>query len=176
MTSKFNRFLILIPFIVLNFSCRSVAQTATQVDSNGSSQKFTVTLSQTHGVSTSVQRTPDMNVTTTAVLVLGPGSSTQQTTADGTSGGLKQSTGGTDSTGSALVSGQGVTSGISGLSQVNYGDGTLYKVEITPKDLLSNENVPRLGTASGSAAGSTSTTLSIESTNTNFVNSLIQAF
>lgn len=138
------------------------AQTQSSSTNSGDSQRFTVSLTNTHGVSTSAQMTPDFDVKTTAKMIIGPGSSSNQTSADGAL--------------AILEPGRGASQGISGFTQVNFGDGTQYEVTITPRELADGEKRNFLGTASGSASGSTNTTLTIESTQSSFVNTLIQNF
>ena len=138
------------------------AQTQSQSTSSGNTERFTISLTNTHGVSSSAQMTPDFDVKTTAKMIIGPGSTSSQTNADGAL--------------AVLEPGRGASQGVSGFTQVNFGEGTQYEVTITPRALADGEKRTFLGTASGSASGSTSTSLTIDSTQSAFVNTLIQNF
>ena len=153
---------ILLSAVFATASAKAQTQTVTQ-SNDGTSQKLSVSLTSTHGVSTSAQMSPDFDVTTSAKMIIGPGSFSTQASADGASAAFTPGLG-------------GATQGITGMNQVNFGTGTEYSVTITPRELGPNETRSILGTASGSAVGTTNTTLTIESTQSSFINSLTQQF
>jgi len=133
----------------------------------GSTNRFSLTLTQTHGVSSSVTMTPDYVVGTTANLVIAPGSSTKQET-------LQQATASLNPNGEKGLE----ANGASGKQDIYYADGTQYKVEITPR--ISNPNdtswkSQTLSQASGQASGITSTNLTVDSTVSSFVNSFVNS-
>ena len=149
--------------VLFNALC-CMAQTQTVTQSNeGSSQKLSVSLTSTHGVSTSAQMSPDFDVTTNAKMIIGPGSYSTQSSADGASAAFTPGVG-------------GATKGITGINQINFGTGTEYSVNITPREMGANEARSILGTAAGTAVGTTNTTLTIESTQSSFINTLMQQF
>lgn len=151
-------------FSALGVPKQVLAQSQTTMQSSdGTSQKLTVSLSSTHGVSTSAQMSPDFTVSTSAKMIIGPDSSATQSAADGISAILNAGSG-------------GATQGITGKNVVNFGPGTEYAVTITPKELGANESRSIVGTASGSAMGTANTTLTIESTQSAFINTLTQQF
>ena len=161
-TRIFSLSSLFIGILLLATSSSAHTQTVTQ-SNEGSSQKFSVSLTSTHGVTTSAQMTPDFDVTTSAKMAIGPGSSSSQTSADGTSATFTPGLG-------------GASKGITGINKINFGTGTEYSVIITPRDSIKNESRSVVGIASGSAVGTTNTTLTIDSTQSSFFNTLMQQF
>jgi hypothetical protein len=153
---------LLLSALLPALSVKAQSQTSTQ-SSDGTSQKLTVSLTSTHGVSTSAQMSPDFDVTTSAKMIIRPDSFSTQAAADGASAAFTPGLG-------------GGSQGISGVNQVNFGAGTEYSVNIKPRELGPGEAPSILGTASGSAVGTTNTSLTIESTQSSFVNTLTQQF
>lgn len=141
--------------------------------SRGSSNTFTITINSTHGIQSSASRTPDFAVETYGNMVIGPDSTSVQQNSDGTSGYMK--TGGGE--------GLGQTVGVSGMQRINFGEGTRYEVKIIPKSDqeicptgASGCTIPEIGNANASSVGSTSTTISVNSTESSFVNTFIKSF
>jgi hypothetical protein len=109
-------------------------------------------------------------------MVVGAGSTSIQENKDGASG--------TMSSGNGI--GEGQTTGIAGMQRINFGEGTRYEVKITPKsDLEICPNgtgagtgcvIPEIGNASASSTGSTTTSISVNSTESSFVNTFIKTF
>jgi hypothetical protein len=145
----------------------------TNNESRGSTNTFTITINSTHGVQTSASRTPDFKVETFGSLIVGPESTSIQTNNDGAAGYMKTSGG----------VGEGQTVGVSGLQRVNFGEGTRYEVKITPKtdDEIcppgaTDCKIPEIGNANASSFGSTSTSITVTSSESSFVNTFIRSF
>jgi len=142
--------------------------------SRGSSNTFTITINSTHGIQTNASRTPDFAVETYGNMVVGPGSTSIQENKDGASGYMK--TGGGEGLGQSV--------GVSGMQRINFGEGTRYEVKIVPKteaEICSAESgatcaVPDIGNASASSIGTTSTSITVNSTESSFVNTFIRSF
>lgn len=143
-------------------------QTITDNANSGSSQRFSLSINQTHGVSATATMTPDMMVKTTAILNVDSGSFTSQDSNTGTSASMTPNSMGTN--------------GLSGSTTVRYGNGTTYSVEIGPRTYTEPsgnevpillENVRSVSTATGQSSGFTNTTITVDSTNTSFMNSFI---
>jgi len=132
--------------------------------SSGNSSSFTITVNSTHGISSSATKTPDFNVTTYGNMVVGPNSTSIQQNDEGAQGFIQSNSDGT----------VGQTKGISGFQRVNFGEGTEYRVNITPVDSVKASN--GIGTASGSSTGSVSTTITVSGTETDFLNSFVRSF
>lgn len=133
----------------------------------GSSSRFSLTLTQTHGVSSSVTMTPDYVVNTTANLVIKPGSGTVQETLQAASASLNPN-------GERGLE----ANGAGGKQEIIYDAGTQYKVEITPRITDPKDDSWKslpLSQASGSAQGITSTNITVDSTLTNFMNSFVNS-
>lgn len=166
----------LIFFLLLTTSARAQLSERTSNESKGSSNSFTITINSTHGVQSSASRTPDFKVETYGNLVVGPNSTSIQENKDGASGVMSSGTG----------NGEGKTGGVSGMQRINFGEGTRYEVKIIPKtdsELCPNGTgqnsgckIPEYGTANASSTGSTSTSLTVTSTESSFVNSFIKSF
>ena len=148
----------------------------TNNQSRGSSNSFTITVTSTHGVQTNASRTPDFKVETYGNMVVGPGSTSKQENNDGASGVM--------SSGSGI--GEGLTTGVSGMQRINFGEGTRYEVKIIPKSDLeicpngtgpaTGCTIPEIGNASASSSGSTTTSITVNSTESSFVNSFVKSF
>lgn len=142
--------------------------TYTNNSNTGSTQRFSLSINQTHGVSASATMTPDMMVKTDAVLNVGSDSFTGQDTTAGTSASM---------TPSSML-----TNGLSGSTLIKYDNGTSYSVNIGPRtyrDPQGNEvplildNIRSTSTASGQSSGFTNTTITVDSTNSSFINSFV---
>lgn len=141
--------------------------------SRGSSNTFTITINSTHGIQTNASRTPDFAVETYGNMVVAPESTSIQENKDGTSGYMK--TGGGE--------GLGQTVGVSGMQRINFGEGTRYEVKIIPKTEAemcptgsTGCTLPEIGNANGSSVGTTSTSITVNSTESSFVNTFIRSF
>ena len=132
--------------------------------SSGNSNSFTITINSTHGISSSASKTPDFNVTTYGNMVVGPNSTSIQQNDDGAQGFIQSNSNGT----------LGQTKGVSGFQRVNFGEGTEYRVNITPVESSKAPN--SIGTASGSSTGSVTTTITVSGTETDFLNSFVRSF
>jgi hypothetical protein len=164
--------------LLATFQQIAIAQVSerTNNQSRGSTNAFSITVNSTHGVQTSASRTPDFKVETYGNMVVGTGSTSIQENKDGSSG-FMTTGGGT---------GEGQTVGISGFQRVNFGEGTRYEVKITPKtdaEICPNGTgpesgckIPEIGNANASSVGTTSTSISVNSTESSFVNSFIRSF
>lgn len=119
--SSIRGYLLAAGLVGLLFPGVSRSQTQSSNSNSGESQRFTVSLTNTHGVSTSAQMTPEFDVKTTAKMIIGPGSSSNQTSSDGAL--------------AILEPGRGASQGISGFTDVKFGEGTQYEVLITPREL-----------------------------------------
>ena len=145
----------------------------TNNESRGSSNSFTITVNSTHGIQTSASRTPDFKVETYGNMVVGEGSTSIQENKDGSSGYM--SSGGGEGIGQSV--------GVSGMQRINFGEGTRYEVKIIPKtdaEICSNTTVdckiPDIGNANASSTGTTSTSITVNSTESSFVNTFIRNF
>lgn len=144
--------------------------------SRGSSNTFTITINSTHGIQTNASRTPDFAVETYGNMVVGPDSTSIQENKDGASGYMK--TGGGEGLGQSV--------GVSGMQRINFGEGTRYEVKIIPKSEAEICGVasasgaacslPEIGTANASSVGTTSTSITVNSTESSFVNTFIRSF
>lgn len=177
--------LLLVSSVAVGNSSPALAQSTEETNnrSTGSSNSFTITVTSTHGIQTSTSRTPDFNVEAFGNMVVGPDSTSIQENKDGTTGYM--SSGGGE--------GLGQTLGVSGMQRINFEpgscdennncSGTYYRTKITSKD---NDEicagagdqcvVPAIGNASASAIGSTSTSITVNATESSFVNSFIKSF
>ncbi|MCX5936794.1 MAG: hypothetical protein NTW02_00950, partial [Cyanobium sp. LacPavin_0920_WC12_MAG_62_9] len=115
--------------------------------SSGNSSSFTITVNSTHGISSSASKTPDFNVTNYGNMFVVTNSTSIQQNEEGAQGFIQSNSNGT----------VGQTKGISGFQRVNFGEGTEYRVNITPVESSKASN--GIGTASGSSTGSVSTTI-----------------
>jgi len=162
--------------LLLPFGAKAQLSEDTNNRSTGSSNSFTISVTSTHGIQTSASRTPDFRVETYGNMVVGPGSTSIQENKDGASG--------TMSSGNGL--GEGQTAGIAGMQRINFGEGTRYEVKIIPKtdqEICPNGTgpatgctIPEIGNASASSTGSTTTSISVNSTESSFVNTFIKSF
>ena len=141
--------------------------------SRGSSNTFTITINSTHGIQSSASRTPDFAVETYGNMVVGSDSTSIQQNSDGTSGYMR--TGGGE--------GLGQTVGVSGMQRINFGEGTRYEVKIIPKSDQeicppgsTGCTIPEIGNANASSVGTTSTSITVNSTESSFVNTFIKSF
>ena len=145
----------------------------TNNESRGSANSFTITINSTHGIQTSASRTPDFKVETFGNMVVGENSTSIQENKDGSSGFMSSGSG----------EGVGQTVGVSGMQRINFGEGTRYEVKIIPKsdseicpDPAANCTIPDVGTANASSTGSTSTSITVNSTESTFFNTFIRTF
>ena len=144
----------------------------TDNQTTGSSTTFQIKINSSHGVSTSITKTKDTDASASGTLIVGPNSTSIQENKDGASGFMQQG-GGT---------GLGQTTGVSGFQRINFGEGTRYDASV--RSLTSEEfcagvtscSLPEMGNASASANGNTSTTISVESTESAFINSFVRSF
>jgi len=158
---------LLIESLILSFwQTESFSQIVENTNnrSSGNSSSFTITVNSTHGISSSASKTPDFNVTTYGNMVVGPNSTSIQQNDDGAQGFIQSDSNGT----------VGQTKGVSGFQRVNFGEGTEYRVTITPVQTSNASN--SIGTASGSSTGSVSTTITVTGTETDFLNSFVRSF
>jgi hypothetical protein len=155
--------LFLVP-LFLSYPDQAIAQIKenTSNESKGSTNSFTITINSTHGIQSSASRTPDFKVETYGNMVVGENSTSIQENKDGSSGYMTSGAG----------EGIGQTVGVSG-----------YEVKITPKsdseicpDPAANCTIPEIGTANASSTGSTSTSISVNSTESTFFNTFIRTF
>jgi len=173
-------------FVLLLLSIEpSGAQTSEETNnrSTGSANSFTITVTSTHGISTSTSRTPDFDVEAFGNMVVGANSTSVQENKDGTTG-YMQSGGG---------EGLGQTVGVSGMQRINFEPGsctadgqctgTYYRTSIKSKEnseicanVIGECSIPGIGNASASAVGSTSTSITVNATESSFVNSFVKSF
>ncbi len=167
-------FLSVIFPLLTSSPCLAQISEDTNNQSEGTSSSFTIKVMSTHGVQTNTSRTRDMNVEATGTLIVGPDSTSIQQNDDGSLGFISQADG----------TAQGQTQGVAGFQRINFGEGTRYDVKITTLD---NElvcptggdiqcTIPDVGSASGTVLGQTSTTLTVDATQSSFVNSFIRSF
>lgn len=153
--------------LLTSLSCHAQQFQETTSATEGSKSSFSLTLTQSHGVSSSVTMTPDYIVKTTANLVVGEGSKTEQTTLQSTSASLNPN------------GDRGLeANGASGTQTIIYGEGTQYQVQISPR--ISNEvdqswKAMPLSQASGQASGISTTQLTVDSTTSSFVNTFVNS-
>lgn len=175
LSSVLSSFLLLAPVISLTHTDQAKAQIKenTNNKSEGSANSFTITINSTHGIQSSASRTPDFKVETYGNMVVDANSTSIQENKDGSTGYMKSGGG----------EGIGQTVGVSGMQRINFGEGTRYEVKIIPKsdaeicaDLASDCTIPKIGTANASSTGSTSTSISVNSTESTFVNTFIRTF
>ena len=163
-----------------------IAQTSqsSSQTSTGSNNRLSVTISNSNGVSSSATSTPNFDVYTSAKLIVGPGSTSFQDVTDPAASISASGQGNPaqllDSSGQLINSSyssnaNGVAQGAASTGNIQYGEGTAYEVKITPKD-VSGKARDSYSTATGSATGTVSTQLSIDSTNSNFVNTFLSSF
>jgi hypothetical protein len=169
-----KRFLLAAVVLMTLAPAQQAYAQATQSTSNsstGTTNRLSVTISNTNGVSSSATMTPNFDVYTSAKLIVGPDSTSFQEISDPTA--ALNNTGNTP--GSTSSSASGVAQGASSIGNIKYGDGTAYEVRITPKD---NEGQPRdaYSTAQGSASGNVTTQIVIDSTSSSFVNAFFSSF
>jgi len=168
-----------LPAAFLQFAPASVRAQLSENTNNvsrGSSNTFTITINSTHGIQTNASRTPDFAVETYGNMVVGADSTSIQENRDGASGYMK--TGGGE--------GQGQSVGVSGMQRINFGEGTRYEVKVIPKTeaeicaVASSTgatcSLPEIGNASASSIGTTSTSITVNSTESSFVNTFIRSF
>ena len=177
-----NKIAFLPILLALNF-VPSLAETttATSNTSTGSSNRLTISITNTSGVQSSASMTPNFDVYTSAKLVVAPGSTSAQDIIDPQAA-ISANSG---STGSTFSSGaQGIANGAGSSSKVIMDEST-YEVRITPKYLCTGDSDCTTGTAidklsyntaSGSASGNITNTLSIDSTSSNFVNTFVSNY
>lgn len=111
--------------------------------------------------------TPDYIVKTTANLVVGDGSSTEQSNQNAAT--------------ASMTPGSLSANGMAAKTLIKYDSGTQYGVEITPRTLVVDgvetpvqfPNQRALSTATGSSVGYTTTSITVESTNSSFLNSFV---
>jgi len=174
-SSLLSSLLFLAPLVSLIHIDQARAQIKenTNNEARGSTNSFTITINSTHGIQTSASRTPDFKVETYGNMVVGENSTSIQENKDGSTGYMKSGGG----------EGIGQTVGVSGMQRINFGEGTRYEVKIIPKsdseicpDPAAVCTIPQIGTANASSTGSTSTSISVNSTESTFVNTFIRTF
>jgi len=152
--------LILIPFIQSpSFSEAASIQT-------GSSQRLSITLSNTMGVSTSADVTENLEVNNQANLVIEPGSTIQEEVGDET----------LSVTGDFVVTPTGSSLDIQGLQAKNnyiIGEGTYFFSEMNTVD-DPNPEIATTGNASSNLVHSM--TITIDQTNSSFTSSFSESF
>jgi hypothetical protein len=114
--------------------------------------------------------------TITGSMIIGPNSTSIQENKDGATGVMNSSGG----------AAEGLTSGVSGMQRINFGEGTRYEVKIIPKSdteicpngtgIVTGCTIPEIGNANASSTGSTTTTMTVTSTQSAFINSFIKSF
>jgi len=138
----------------------------TQNTNTGSKQTFSIILTQTHGVTSNVTMTPDYIVTTKANVVVGAGSEINQQSLKGASGSLINND---------ISNERGLTAdGVSGSTRILYDQGTEYGITIAPRITDPKDNSWKdlpLSQASGQVLGIATTTLTVDSTSSAFINS-----
>ena len=165
--------LLIILGMAAGVPARSQLSERTNNESRGSSNTFTITINSTHGVQSSASRTPDFKVETFGSLVVGPDSTSIQRNNDGANGYMRTSNG----------VGEGQTQGVSGVQYITFGEGTRYDVKITPKTDAeicppgsTDCKIPEIGNANASSFGSTTTSITVTSSESSFVNTFIRSF
>lgn len=138
----------------------------TQNTNTGTKQSFSITLTQSHGVTSNVTMTPDYIVSTKANIVLGAGSQISQESIKGASGSLINN---------EITNDRGLTAeGVSGSTKVLYGEGSEYGITITPRITDPSDSSWKalpLSQASGQVLGIATTILTVDSTSSSFINS-----
>jgi hypothetical protein len=132
----------------------------------GNSQRLSISLSNSMGVSTSADVTENIEVNNEARLVLAPGSTIQEDI-----GGEEQSV-----TGDFVVTPNGASLDIQGLQAKNnyiFGEGTYFFSEMKSVD-DPNPDVPTKGDASSSLVHAM--TITIDQTNSSFTSSFSESF
>jgi hypothetical protein len=147
------------------------ATQSTSQTSTGTTNRLSVTISNTNGVSSSATMTPNFDVYTSAKLIVGPDSTSYQEITDPAAS--LSNTGNT--AGSTSSSASGTAQGASSIGNIKYGDGTAYEVKITPKD-VDGQARDSYSTAQGSASGNVTTQILIDSTSSSFVNTFLSSF
>ena len=151
---------ILIPLI------KSPAFSESASIQTGNSQRLSITLSNSMGVSTSADVTENIEVNNQANLVLAPGSTIQEEVGDEDLG----------ITGDFIVSPTGSSLDIKGLQAKNnyiFGEGTYFFSEMTTVD-EPNPDIATKGNASSSLIHAM--TITIDQTNSSFTSSFSQNF
>ena len=148
------------------------AQQTTSNSQAGNVNRLTVTVSNQSGVQSSASMTPDFDVETSAKLIVGKNSSSSQNLTDPTANLL--TTGNT--AGSSASSAAGSVSGAGSSTVLNYGEGSEYSVKITPRNLGEGESRSPYASASGSAVGVMTNSVTIESTTSSFLSSFSSSF
>ena len=168
----------LLPLVLFSSSNIAYAQLSenTNNQSTGNSNSFTITVTSSHGTQSSASRTPDFKVETYGSMIIGPNSTSIQENKDGATGVMNSSGG----------AAEGLTSGVSGMQRINFGEGTRYEVKIIPKSdteicpngtgIVTGCTIPEIGNANASSTGSTTTTMTVTSTQSAFINSFIKSF
>lgn len=156
-------------------------------DTKGESNRLTVTLTSTHGVSASSSATPDYMTDIKANMVIAPGSGTNTQVSDTVAASLALGSGSKTGIQDMALGGDGITrtpagdnsigasgfaKGLGGSTTLNL-DGSNYTVIIKPKEGVT-PNTSSI--ASGQASGSATTTMQIDATNSSFVNTFMQSF
>jgi hypothetical protein len=156
-------------------------------NTTGESNRLTVTLTSTHGVSASSTATPDYSADVKANMSIGAGSGTSTQVSDtvaasiasgsGTRTGIQDISLGADGitrtpVADTTVGASGFAKGLGGSTTLNL-EGSNYSVIIKPRDGITPTSS---GIATGQASGSASTILQIDSTHSAFVNTFLQAF
>tara|TARA_E500000331_G_scaffold75855_1_gene71089 strand:+ start:889 stop:1389 length:501 start_codon:yes stop_codon:yes gene_type:complete len=152
--------LILIPFI------QSPSFSETASIQTGSSQRLSITLSNTMGVSTSADVTENLEVNNQANLVIEPGSTIQEEVGDET----------LSVTGDFVVTPTGSSLDIQGLQAKNnyiIGEGTYFFSEMNTVD-DPNPEIATTGNASSNLVHSM--TITIDQTNSSFTSSFSESF
>lgn len=167
---KLNLFYPILFFLAVIATFSSGIAQVSQSSQAGVTSKFSVTVTNQSGVQSSATMTPEFDVSTRAKLIVGENSSSQQAVNDPTAS-LNSS-----GVGSSNTSASGSASGAYSSTVLNYGKGSEYLVEITPRTLADGEKRGFTGTAEGRALGFMTNSLSIESTNSSFLNSFTSSF
>ena len=165
---------VLIVALLFLYGGNSFAQVVENTDnqSEGTSSTFVIKVNSSHGVSTSISKTKEIDASATATLIVGPNSTSIQENKDGASAFIAQDSG----------LSQGNTAGVSGFQRINFGEGTRYDASLrslTKEEYCSGVVfcvLPDMGSGSASANGNTVTSLTVESNESSFVNSFIRSF
>lgn len=172
-TGPFALFVALLLFGFYPNLARAQLSEQTNNQSKGSTNSFTITINSTHGIQSSASRTPDFKVETYGNMEVGPNSTSIQENKDGAAGYMKTADG----------NGEGQSVGVSGMQRINFGPGTRYEVKIIPKSDselcptgATECKIPEIGTANASSVGTTSTSITVNSTESSFVNSFVRSF
>jgi len=186
-TKKLTIALISILSTSSSFAQQVPTGTVNSQNTSGESNRLTVTLTTTHGVSGSSAATPDYMADIKANMIIGPGSGSNSQVSDtvaaslalgnGSKTGIQDMSLGGDgivrtAAPDTSVGASGFAKGLGGSTTLNL-DGSNYTVIIKPKDGVTPGSS---SVASGQASGSASTTLQVDATNSNFVNTFLQSF